>query len=90
MHNIETIKTETIKTEKGKMGLCYEITVTPHSEVDFYGISVVSLSENGLCDQTTVNDISSDRDAVEALMELMRVCEVTPLTVMDVVEDFIM
>lgn len=75
-------------TEVGRLKLSYEITVTVHDGMDFYGIRITSTDENGLTEAKSANDITSDKDKIEALVKLMYLGNVTPVTLEDIVNDF--
>lgn len=52
-----------------------------------YGVSVTKLADSGE-ETTTILDISTDRNVVESLVSTLRRGRVTPVTVADVVEDY--
>lgn len=76
-------------TEVGRLKLSYEITVTVHDGISFYGVRITSTDENGLTETKSANDITSDKDKIEALVNLMNLGNVTPVTLEDIVSDFI-
>ncbi len=79
---------ENILTEAGSLKLTYEINFTLHGDIKFYGITVTSEDENGVTECKTINDISSDKKSIEALVRLMRSGKVTPTTFEDIISDF--
>ncbi|SDN93343.1 DUF6514 family protein [Acetanaerobacterium elongatum] len=52
-----------------------------------YGVSVTKIADSGE-ESTTILDISTDRTVVESLVSALRRGRVTPITVADVVEDY--
>ena len=80
---------ESIITETGSLELTYEITTVIKEEIKFYGIKVSAENQYGEIETKTVNDITSDKDKIEAFIRLIQLGHVTPTTLQDIDEDFI-
>ncbi len=80
---------ESIITETGSLELTYEITTVIKEEIKFYGVKVSAENQYGEIETKTVNDITSDKDKIEAFIRLIQLGHVTPTTLQDIAEDFI-
>ncbi len=80
---------ENILTENGSLELTYEINVTFHGDLKFYGITITSKDMYGITESKEIKDISSDRKSIENLIDEMRSGKVTPATFEDIISDFI-
>lgn len=69
-----------------KIKLTYSITVSGKGTQ--YGISVLK-EENGQIEEKTVNDISHDVKEVTSLIKTLADNKVTPISVLDVVYDYL-
>ena len=78
--------TKIMSTEIGTLTADYALTERTEDGITQYGIAV-RLAETG--EEAIVEGISPNREAVEALLEAVSEGGVTPVTLLDVVYDFI-
>lgn len=83
------MKKEKCNTEIGIIELSYETNITVHENIEFYGINVTSKDENGMTENKAIYDITSDKEKIDALIELIFLGKVTPVTLEDIIDDFI-
>ena len=69
--------------------MSYEITTVIKENIKFYGVKVTAENQCGEVETKTVNDITSDKDKIEAFVQLLQLGHVTPTTLLDIAEDFI-
>ncbi len=81
--------TAACKSEIGNLRLRYEITETEVGNGTMYGISITSENENGYKESDAVQSITTNRNELEALCRKMCDGFVTPVTLRDIVADYL-
>lgn len=74
--------TKAVKTEAGTMEISYRLTERNAQ----YGVLIKNEATG---ESASAPDISPDRREIEALVERLADCNVTPTTLMDIIEDYL-
>lgn len=74
---------------KNKYTVRYSVTNSTHESIILYGINIKMTESNNLVQEDTINDICSDYDEVCNLCKTMARCKVTPTSIHDIIDDFL-